>query len=303
MPVQKLDFYSDGIRLSAELFTPDEPTADQPRPGIVVCHGFGGTKNFFLDSFATAFAKRGYAALTFDYRGFGESEGPKWRLIPQEQCRDIANAVTFLQTQTGVDPEWIGLYGTSAGGANVVYAASVDERVKATVATVGYGDGARWLRSLRRHWEWCEFLKRLDADRVKRVTTGESEWVAPEEIMVRDPEALKHEQELRARYPNRAFKLPLETGEAIINFQPITVVERISPRAIMFVGVENDWLIPTSETLELFERAKQPKSLLMMPAIGHHGIYYGEHITQVLSAAADFYDHHLRREEPGAAQR
>ena len=291
--IEEVSFYSDGIRLAGELYTPDDIGDGKPRPGIVVCHGFGGTKNFFLPNFARAFVARGYVALTFDYRGFGESAGPQWRLIPQEQCRDIGNAISFLQTRATVDPERIGLYGTSAGGGNVCYVAATDKRVKATVAAVPYGDGARWLHSIRRHWEWVEFLKRLDADRRKRVTTGESEWVAPEEIMTRDPESLAHEKELRAKNPGRSFKLPLETGDAIIQFKPVDVIAQVAPRAIMFVGVTDDCLIPTEETLDLYARAQEPKELLMMPAIGHHGIYYGDHIVTVLAAASKFYARHL----------
>lgn len=291
--MENITFYSEGIKLAGELYLPADIDDGGQRPGIVVCHGFGGIKKFFLGDFARAFVERGYIALTFDYRGFGESEGPRWRLIPQEQCRDIQNAITWLQQHPAVDASRIGLYGTSAGGGNVAYVAGVDERVKATVGSVGFGDGERWLHRIRPHWQWCEFLKRLEKDRIQRVMTGQSEWVAPEEIMPRDPESLDHERDLRARIPDRKFELPLETGEAIISFKPNTVVHQVSPRAIMFVGVEEDWLVPTSETLDLFERAGEPKRLLMMPAIGHHGVYYGDHISTVLSAACDFYDEYL----------
>lgn len=290
---ETVNFYSEGLRLSGELFLPPDLRAGERRPGIVVCHGFGGIKKFFLADFAQTFIKRGYIALTFDYRGFGESEGPKWRLIPQEQCRDIKNAITWLQQHPQVDPSRMGLYGTSAGGGNVSYVAGTDGRVKATVASVGFGDGERWLHRIRPHWQWCEFLKRLEKDRIQRVTTGKSEFVAPEEIMPRDPESLDHERELLARLPERRFQLPLETGEAIITFKPNAVVQNIAPRAIMFVGVEEDWLVPTSETTDLYERAGEPKRLLMMPPIGHHGVYYGEHIGTVLNAACDFYDEYL----------
>jgi dipeptidyl aminopeptidase/acylaminoacyl peptidase len=290
---QHVQFFSDGIQLAADLFTPDNIPKDVKLPAIVCCHGFGGTKNFIVGDFAKFFVEHGFVALTFDYRGFGESQGPKWRLIPQEQCRDIGNAITYMQTLPIVDPEKIGIYGTSAGGGNVVWVAGTDDRVKATVAAVGYGDGERWLSSIRRYWEWSEFKQRLEADKIKRVMIGESEWVMPGEIMTRDPESLEHEKELLKRIPERAFKLPLESGEAIINFKPVTVVDRIAPRAIMFVGVKDDHLVPMEETLDLYARAKEPKKLVMMPPIGHHGVYYGDYITTILGAAVEFYRQNL----------
>ena len=77
---------------------------------------------------------QGYVALTFDYRGFGESQGPRWRMIPQEQVRDISNAITFVENQDVVDKERIGLLGASFGRANVCYVAGVDTRVRCAVS-------------------------------------------------------------------------------------------------------------------------------------------------------------------------
>jgi len=67
----------------------------------------------------------GYAVLAFDYRGFGESEGERGRLVPAEQMTDIRNAVTYMQTLGEVDPERIGLWGTSFGGANAIIEAQL----------------------------------------------------------------------------------------------------------------------------------------------------------------------------------
>jgi len=58
-----------------------------------------------LPQVATAFTEAGYVTLTFDYRGFGTSEGPRWRLIPMEEVEDIRNAITFLQSRPEVDKE------------------------------------------------------------------------------------------------------------------------------------------------------------------------------------------------------
>ena len=132
MPTNKtVAFYSDGLRLAGVLTLPD---GSGPHPGVVLCHGFTGIKELILPYYARRFAEAGFAALAFDYRGFGESEGPRGRLIPLEQVNDIRNAVTFLEAQPEVDAVRIGLWGTSFGGAHVPYVAGIDERVKAAVA-------------------------------------------------------------------------------------------------------------------------------------------------------------------------
>ena len=68
---------SEGSRLSAELFYPKKRTAEK-LPTIILSHGWGGQASL-LRADAVAFAKAGYLAVTFDYRGWGSSDG---RLIP-----------------------------------------------------------------------------------------------------------------------------------------------------------------------------------------------------------------------------
>jgi dienelactone hydrolase len=48
---------------------------NRPMPVIVMGHGIGAIKAGGLAPFARAFNSAGYAAVTFDYIGFGASEG------------------------------------------------------------------------------------------------------------------------------------------------------------------------------------------------------------------------------------
>ena len=82
--------------------------------------------------------------MTFDYKGWGDSEGQRSRLAPYSRVADVQAAMTFLGLQPEVDPERIGLYGTSYGGATVSWVGAVDPRAKCIVSVVGVGDGIRW---------------------------------------------------------------------------------------------------------------------------------------------------------------
>ena len=141
MADRELHFYSEGIRLAATLSTPDGDCAAS-RPAVVLCHGFGGIRQLALPGMAAPLVAAGFAVLRFDYRGFGESDGPRWRLIPDEQVRDIRSAVTFLETVPEVDAARIGIYGTSFGGANALVAAATDPRVRSVAVQVAVADGA-----------------------------------------------------------------------------------------------------------------------------------------------------------------
>lgn len=284
-------FYSDGARISGRLYIPSE--TDAPSAGVVVCQGFGSTKEINLPEIAKYLAGEGITALIFDYRGFGESEGTRWRLVPSEQVADIHAAVTFLGARDEVDDTRLGLIGVSFGGSNAIEAAATDKRIKAVVAAVAFGDGARWMRSMRRFWEYKAFLHRLTEDRVRRVQTGTSLEVDPDEIVIRDPEAAEWRDEIVKNFPERRFRLMLETGEYILGFCPEHYISMIAPRAVMLVGASDDSLVDPEETRLLYSAAKEPKKIMMLEGIEHHAIYVGNPFEQWMREATDFLSEHI----------
>ena len=106
-------------------------------------YGFAGVKEMLLPEYANSFCKNGYIVLTFDYRGFGESEGDPGRLDPGLQIEDIHNALDFIEKVDGVDASKIGLWGTSYGGANAVLVASQTDKINALCVQLTFGDGER----------------------------------------------------------------------------------------------------------------------------------------------------------------
>lgn len=283
-------FFSDDIRLAANIHLPDAERDPGPLPGVVLCHGFGGIKKHVLPELAEAFSRAGYAVLRFDYRGFGESGGQQGRVVPEEQVIDIRNGVTFLGAQPEVDAARICLYGSSFGGANAVVAAACDERVRSVVSTVGIGNGERWLRSLRRHWEWCEFQEELAADRIRRVVEGESRRVSPDHIVFPDPETVAWHDRVHQEFPERMYQLPLESAERIIEYRPEDRVESISPRPLLLIHVSGDRLVPLEESLALYERAGQPKKLTVLEGLTHQQVYSGDTFNVVTGLAIDWFD-------------
>ena len=69
-----IDVYSEGTRIAADLFTPAGNRPEGGWPSILLCHGWGGTKDH-LARYAEKFAAAGFFAMTFDYRGWGDSDG------------------------------------------------------------------------------------------------------------------------------------------------------------------------------------------------------------------------------------
>ncbi len=289
----RVTFFSDGIQLVGYLYLPPDFQEDQRRSAVLVCHGFGAHQARFLPEIAEHLAAQGHVVMMFDYRGFGESEGPRWRMIPLEQVADIRNALTFLSMQPSVDPDRIGLYGTSFGGANVVYAAAEDSRVQCVVSTVGVGNGARWLRSLRREWEWRDFLGELEEDRETRVTTGKSRVVGRLHIMTPDPDTAAAAEWAQERFPESCSDLPLETAQAVVDFHPDRMAHLISPRPVLFIVAGRDVLVANDITRELYDLAGEPKGWTVVPGARHYDVYSPPAFGVVMKAASDWYAQHL----------
>src|SRR4029450_2074998 len=93
MNKQPFTFNSEDVTVVADLYIPDGPAK-----GISVVTGpLTSVKEQAAGSYAAAMAERGYPALAFDYRHFGESGGePRQLEDPEENITDIRNAVTPL---------------------------------------------------------------------------------------------------------------------------------------------------------------------------------------------------------------
>jgi hypothetical protein len=291
-----VSFYSEGAKVKGILRSPDEPGSG-PRPGIVQGPGWLGLADSKLyERYHRSFTEAGYVVLVFDYRGFGDSEGDRTLILPQLQADDIRNAITYLQTRPEVDPRRIGLFGSGGtGGANPIYVAAVDQRVKCVVSNYAFASGREWLRSMRREYEWLEFLKQLAEDRKRRVLEGKGEMVEPREgLMVATPERKQTtvKKDVEHLIPNR---VSLRSADGLLEFIPEDYVARISPRAILFISTENDAVTPEDQTFRLYEKAGQPKKLILQKETSHYAAY-GDCFDQVTPQIIDWYDRYLKYE-------
>jgi hypothetical protein len=285
---EKVAFYSSGLRLSGIIYRPSGSGGEGSLPGVVLCNGYTTVKELYLPPLATGMAEAGFVALTFDYRGFGESEGPPGRLIPLEQVEDARNAITFLGSQPHVDKGRIGVFGTSFGGGVAIAVAALDSRVRAVVSNMPVCNGERWLRGMRPYWDWVQFLSRLEADRVSRVLTGTSEWVDRAVIAPPDPAA----QRTHGKQPARP-QLRLESAEAILEFKPEDLVERVSPRPLLMIVATKDTRVPPEVSLPTFDRAREPKTLTILDGVEHHAVYELPTRTDLLAVVLPWLKEHL----------
>ena len=288
-----VSFYSEGVRLVGDLYSPESLKPGERRAGIVLCHGYTGVKDIYLPDNARVLNEAGYVAMTFDYKGWGDSEGPRSRLAPYSRVADVQAALTFLGTVPEVDPDRLGIYGTSYGGATVVWVGAIDRRVKCVVSVVGIGNGERWMRSVRRPDEFHDLLERSRQDRMKRALDGKSEFVAREEVLLPDRQSAELAAAARRNNPAAVSVIPLEYVDETLQFNPEWVVDKIAPRPILFITTDDDRLVPPEESIQLHARAGEPKKLVVLEGYGHYEVYMEPAFSRVMQATVAWYREHL----------
>jgi fermentation-respiration switch protein FrsA (DUF1100 family) len=140
-------FLSGGTACAVTVFRPDS-TSEQPTPAIVMAHGFGSPRALRLYAYAERFAAAGYAAVVFDYRGFGDSEGePRQLLDISMQHDDWKAALSFARSLPGIDAAKIVAWGTSFAGGHVLTLAGRGEPLAAVIAQVPHVSGPAAVRA------------------------------------------------------------------------------------------------------------------------------------------------------------
>ena len=114
--------------------------AKEPVPAVVVCHPHplhgGSMDNNVTYAIADALVKSGIAALLFNFRGVGRSEGRHGGGIAEQE--DIKSALDWLRGQPNIDKVRLGLAGYSFGGGVALPVACLDERVKCVALVSPY---------------------------------------------------------------------------------------------------------------------------------------------------------------------
>jgi dienelactone hydrolase len=123
-----VSFDSDGATLAGNLYLPE---GVERAPGVVVAGTWTSVKELMADRYAQRLAERGYAALSFDFAGFGESGGePRDVENPERKVRDIHHALGFLAAHPAVEGDRLGALGICAAAMYMSGNAARDPRVK-----------------------------------------------------------------------------------------------------------------------------------------------------------------------------
>ena len=292
-----VEFNAEGTILRGWLYRPD---GDGVVPGVVMAHGYSAVKEMYLDAFAEVFSEAGLACLVFDNRNFGASDGePRYEIDPWEQIRDYRHAITYMQTLPGVDRDRIGVWGSSYSGAHVIVLGAIDKRIKCVVSQVPLISGSENARRLVRADFFAGLRAALDADREARFA-GKEPGMIP--VVAEDPlgaavlptpDSWKWFTETgETRAPSWRNEVTLRTLEMLMEYEPGSYIDRVSPTPLLMVVAAGDVLTPSDLAIEAYEKAREPKKLVILPG-GHFGAYTGPDFELSSGAARDWLVQHL----------
>lgn len=137
---ERVVFQSGGETIVGTLYVPQGVDARRPAPGVVVTGAWMTVKEQMARVYAREMAERGFVALAFDFRTWGESGGKQRSMEnPAMKIEDIKAAARFLDQRAETAPGKIAGLGICASAGYMVHAA-VGEATLRSVALV-----APWL--------------------------------------------------------------------------------------------------------------------------------------------------------------
>jgi len=293
-------YYSEGVPCYGKIFYPKGFNPQTARlPAIVLGQGWAGT-HVSIEKYAAAFAKHGLVAMTIDYRGWGNSEGTprlispvnlgggmekdenrhqivnnatvwikRTKLDARDQQDDYRNAISFIQGEPGVNPELIGVWGSSYAGGNSLAVAGQDARVKAIAVQIpgigGNPDGT----------PPQSYSGQILQDAIKRARTGQG-------------------GEMWTGY-SRSLLIDSEMLEANRENNTLQWAKNIGTRPFMVIVAQYDELINNDRAGKAaLEFAKGPKEYIVVPDITHFEMYSGKPFEISSEAAARWFTTHLK---------
>ncbi len=285
---EEIQVYSDGTPLDATIHRPD----DADHVGPIVVHAIGwmsSRRASHYQPYYQALTAAGLTVMSFDYRMIspGASAAPRIRF--DEQLSDLRSVVDYA---AGLSPEGrpsIGLLGTGGvGAALALQAAAGDARVSCVAALWPIADGARWLLSLRTPQERRKLVAEVAENAIAMARGNPDREVDVSYVVPRPQDRAQagFKVDLEGSLPTR---IGLSTAASFRAVRPIDTIARISPRATLLIGCEDDVIVPFENAQELYDAAQAPKRLVQLRDTTSYRAYE-THFDELSSVLIEWFD-------------
>lgn len=284
----RVQFPSDGIVLRGDLYL---PRGDGPHALVILGHGFAGLKEWTLPEIAISLSKVGIAALLFDFRNFGDSDGePREEVDHLGRLEDWRSAISFVQGLPEVDGDRIGLWGTSLGGRDVLVVAALDPRVKAVVSQAPL---IKWTAASAAHLagygdDLEQYYIDLGKDHANRALGNTPRYVPFIKASNDEKKALFIDSLTAEEKRNYSGSITLQSYKLTVMTNVIAWIKHIPSIPLLFILAEEDSLPGQKDA---YNAANEPKELVVIK--GHHFSPYTTSKPESIAATTKFFSTHL----------
>jgi len=221
----------DGLNIVGQFYLPGGKTQ---YPTVCICHGIPANIADPGDEdyplLAERICREGFAILIFNFRGTGASSGNFDML---GWTRDLKAVIDYLCTLPEVDRSYLSLLGFSGGAAVSLHVASQDKRISSVVACACPAEFA-FFNEIDNPQPVIDHFRHIGAIRDNNFPYSAEEWFS-------------------------GFRL----------VSPIKYVAEIAPRPLLLVHGSKDETVEISHAYRLYEKAKEPKQLIIVDGAEH----------------------------------
>ncbi len=262
----------DGLRLAGVLI---RANPEVPRRGMIIfAHEFCSDM-YSCARYCRPLHEAGYDVFAFDFRGHGQSDSEpgytprQW--VTERELYDMRGALAWVAEwlqRHGYDRR-VGLFGISRGACAGILAAAENEDVVAIVADGAFSTDTTIEYFMKR---WAYIFARV---RVVYENHPPAFWRFLRWVMM--------------AFARREFRCSFPSVRKAI--------ERMTPRAMLFIHGERDSYLPLAQSRMLYCLAAQPKYLWVAPEARHNQavVLHPESYARITT---EFFDRHLAGRPP-----
>ncbi len=294
--LNNIELNSNGLKLKGHLYCPENFDAEKQYPAIIFSNPVTGIKEQVVGNYAAAMAKKGYVALAFDPRNWGESEGsPRFHFNPFDIVEDVRNAISYISTLPFVNKEKLTGAGICSGSAFMGLVGITDKRLKSIANVSGLNDHTSLTDTdTYQDLDMDAILSYANQARQKYYETGEVDLYP---LIQGDPnspyqftrEAYDYYNTKRAGTEKFPTYNPMGTAMSIENmliFSAARFADKLTTPLITIIGE----IAETKEqTMSFHEPAKGPKELIEIKGASHMGLYDNPELIEEVCGHLDAF--------------